>query len=263
MILGSATPSLESLQNARERRYTRYVLPDRPGEARHPRMNVIDLRRHAAESRPHRPHPAEHQATPGICRPGADLSEPSRLRRRRCSAPAAAGSHPARSAMHALTVHLRSQRLRCHHCGADQPMPLGCPRCAHEIKPVGQGTERVEDLLRDQFPGVSLVRLDRDSVRRKGEMQTILERVTAGEARILVGTQMLTKGHHFPDVTLVVIVNADQGLFSADFRASERLAQTIVQVAGRAGRRVTARRGAHSDRVSRASTAGEPSAERL
>ena len=115
-------------------------------------------------------------------------------------------------------------------------MPLGCPRCAHEIKPVGQGTERVEDLLRDQFPGVSLVRLDRDSVRRKGEMQTILERVTAGEARILVGTQMLTKGHHFPDVTLVVIVNADQGLFSADFRASERLAQTIVQVAGRAGR---------------------------
>ena len=115
-------------------------------------------------------------------------------------------------------------------------MPLGCPRCGHEIKPVGQGTERVEDLLRDQFPRVPLVRLDRDSVRRKGEMQTILARVTAGEARILIGTQMLTKGHHFPDVTLVVIVNADQGLFSADFRASERLAQTIVQVAGRAGR---------------------------
>jgi primosomal protein N' (replication factor Y) len=115
-------------------------------------------------------------------------------------------------------------------------MPLACPQCGHEVRPVGQGTERVEDLLRDRFPKVEMARLDRDAVRRKGDLQSILGRVTSGVARILVGTQMLAKGHHFPDVTLVVIVNADQGLFSADFRASERLAQTIVQVAGRAGR---------------------------
>ena len=235
VILGSATPSLESLQNARERRYTRYVLPDRPGEARHPRMNVIDLRRHAAES---------GLAGPTLQSIKRHLESAGQvliyLNRRGYAptlfCPGCGWIAPCTQCDARLTVHLRSQRLRCHHCGADQPMPLGCPRCAHEIKPVGQGTERVEDLLRDQFPGVSLARLDRDSVRRKGEMQTILERVTAGEARILVGTQMLTKGHHFPDVTLVVIVNADQGLFSADFRASERLAQTIVQVAGRAGR---------------------------
>ena len=115
-------------------------------------------------------------------------------------------------------------------------MPLGCPQCGHEVKPVGQGTERVEDYLRDQFPGVEVLRIDRDAVRRRGEMQALLARVASGQTRILLGTQMLAKGHDFPDVTLVVIVNADQGLFSADFRASERLAQTIVQVAGRAGR---------------------------
>ncbi len=235
VILGSATPSLESLQNARERRYTRYVLPDRPGEARHPRMSVIDLRQHAAESGLAGP------ALQSIKRHLESAGQVLIYLNRRGYAPTlfcpgCGWIAPCAQCDARLTVHLRSQRLRCHHCGADQPMPLACPRCAHEIKPVGQGTERVEDLLRDQFPRVSMVRLDRDSVRRKGEMQTILERVTAGEARILVGTQMLTKGHHFPDVTLVVIVNADQGLFSADFRASERLAQTIVQVAGRAGR---------------------------
>src|SRR5262245_34364979 len=235
VILGSATPSLESLQNARERRYTRYVLPERPGEARHPQMHLIDLRRHAAES---------GLAGPVLQSIKRHLESQGQvliyLNRRGYAptlfCPGCGWVAPCAQCDARLTVHLRSQRLRCHHCGADQPMPLGCPRCGHEIKPVGQGTERVEDLLGDQFPRVPLVRLDRDSVRRKGEMQTLLERVRAGEARILVGTQMLTKGHHFPDVTLVVIVNADQGLFSADFRASERLAQTIVQVAGRAGR---------------------------
>ena len=235
VILGSATPSLESLQNARERRYTRYVLPDRPGEARHPRMTLIDLRQHAATSGLAGP------ALQSIKRHLESAGQVLIYLNRRGYAPTlfcpgCGWIAPCVQCDARLTVHLRSQRLRCHHCGADQAMPLGCPRCGHEIKPVGQGTERVEDLLRDQFPCVPLVRLDRDSVRRKGEMQTILARVTAGEARILIGTQMLTKGHHFPDVTLVVIVNADQGLFSADFRASERLAQTIVQVAGRAGR---------------------------
>jgi primosomal protein N' (replication factor Y) len=111
-----------------------------------------------------------------------------------------------------------------------------CPNCAAPVKPVGQGTERIEETVERLFPDAPLARIDRDSIRRKGELETALARVDSNEIRILVGTQMLTKGHHFPNVTLVVVLNADQGLFSTDFRASERLAQTIVQVAGRAGR---------------------------
>jgi primosomal protein N' (replication factor Y) len=104
------------------------------------------------------------------------------------------------------------------------------------VKPVGQGTERIEETLAKIFPDVALARLDRDVVRKRGDMETAMARMHSGEARILVGTQMVTKGHHFPNVTLVIVLNADQGLFSTDFRAPERLAQTIIQVAGRAGR---------------------------
>lgn len=235
IILGSATPSLESLENARAGRYARLSLPERPGAARHPRVAVVDLRVHAA-----------HQglATPTLDSITRHLQADGQvlvyLNRRGYAStlfcPGCGWVAPCSACDARLTVHLRLQRLRCHHCGAQQPMPLACPQCGHEVKPVGQGTERVEDLLRDRFPNVEMARLDRDAVRRKGDLQSILGRVTSGVARILVGTQMLAKGHHFPDVTLVVIVNADQGLFSADFRASERLAQTIVQVAGRAGR---------------------------
>jgi primosomal protein N' (replication factor Y) len=135
-----------------------------------------------------------------------------------------------------MTVHLASGRLRCHHCGAEEAIPALCGSCTGPVKPVGQGTQRIEETLARLFPASPIVRLDRDAVRRKGEMQSAFDRVTSGEARILVGTQMLTKGHHFPEVTLVVVLDADQGLFSADYRAAERLAQTITQVAGRAGR---------------------------
>jgi primosomal protein N' (replication factor Y) len=235
VILGSATPSLESLENARAGRYARLELPERPGVARHPSVSVIDLRHHAVTS---------GLATPSLEAITRHLEAGGQVLvylNRRGYAPtlfcpgcgwiAPCGACDAR-----LTVHLRSQRLRCHHCGAYEPMPLACPQCGHEVKPVGQGTERVEDLLHDRFPDVELVRIDRDAVRRRGEIQALLARVASGQARILVGTQMLAKGHDFPDVTLVVIINADQGLFSADFRASERLAQTLVQVSGRAGR---------------------------
>jgi primosomal protein N' (replication factor Y) len=115
-------------------------------------------------------------------------------------------------------------------------MPFACPRCGNELAPVGEGTERVETTLRQIFPAAALVRIDRDVIRRRGDMEEALASVADGRARILLGTQMLTKGHDFPDVTLVVVLAADQGLFGADFRASERLAQQIVQVAGRAGR---------------------------
>jgi primosomal protein N' (replication factor Y) (superfamily II helicase) len=133
-------------------------------------------------------------------------------------------------------VHRSANRLRCHHCGADEPLPARCPQCGFAVKPVGQGTERIEEALEKMFPGVPVVRLDRDVVRRRGDLESAMKRMSSGEARILVGTQMVTKGHDFPNVTLVIVLNADQGLFSSDFRSPERLAQTLVQVAGRAGR---------------------------
>jgi primosomal protein N' (replication factor Y) len=135
-----------------------------------------------------------------------------------------------------MTLHRRADELRCHHCGARGPVPLICGECGQPLNPVGQGTERVEETLTRLYPDAPLARLDRDTAAARGAMEAVLERVHSGEARILVGTQMLTKGHHFPDVTLVVILDADQGLFASDYRATERLAQTITQVAGRAGR---------------------------
>jgi len=140
-----------------------------------------------------------------------------------------------------LTVHLSggaraSGMLACHHCGAEAPRPEHCPRCGYEVHPLGHGTERVEETLAEMFPGQAVERFDRDSLRAPKQLTDAIDRVHSGSARILVGTQMLTKGHHFPDVTLVGVLNADQSLFSTDFRAAERLAQTIVQVAGRAGR---------------------------
>jgi primosomal protein N' (replication factor Y) len=136
-----------------------------------------------------------------------------------------------------MTWHAGSRLLRCHHCGAEQPIPSHCGECDSErLEPLGQGTERIEQTLEETFPGVQIERIDRDSTRRKGALESSLERAHSGESRILVGTQMLAKGHDFPGVTLVGILDCDQGLFSADFRAAERMAQLITQVAGRAGR---------------------------
>src|SRR5260221_4880791 len=135
-----------------------------------------------------------------------------------------------------MPLHRRARQLRCHHCGAHSPVPAICGSCGQALNPVGQGTERVEEKLVRRFPDAPLARLDRDTAYARGAVESVLDRVHSGEARILVGTQMRTKGHHFPQVSLVVIVDADQGLFASDFRATERLAQTITQVAGRAGR---------------------------
>ena len=162
-----------------------------------------------------------------------------------------------------LTVHLGAGRLRCHHCGADEALPERCPVCGFAVKPVGQGTERIEETLGTLFPGVPVARLDRDVVRRRGDLEEVVARMASGSARILVGTQMVTKGHDFPNITLVVVLNADQGLFSSDFRAPERLAQTIVQVAGRRRTRPQARRSAHTERISRSPAARESPAGRL
>jgi primosomal protein N' (replication factor Y) len=135
-----------------------------------------------------------------------------------------------------MTVHARDRQLRCHHCGASRPLDTSCGECGSDVRPIGAGTERLEEALRGRFPGKTVTRIDSDSVQKKGAMHAALDAARGGDADILVGTQMLSKGHHFPQLTLVGVVNADQGLFGTDFRSDERLAQSIVQVAGRAGR---------------------------
>ena len=235
VVLGSATPSLESLQNALAGRYTRLSLPRRAAHAQPPRLRLIDLRCESVHAG------LSSTAVGAIERHLADSGQVLVYINRRGYAPTLACTAcgwvaPCTDCDARMTVHLAAGRLRCHHCGADRPLPTQCPQCGYAVRPVGQGTERVEGSLAETFAGVPIARLDRDVVRHAAELEAVVDRVASGEARILVGTQMVTKGHDFPNVTLVVVLNADHGLFSTDFRAAERLAQTIVQVAGRAGR---------------------------
>ncbi|MHA6497909.1 helicase-related protein, partial [Escherichia coli] len=135
------------------------------------------------------------------------------------------------------TLHQAQQHLRCHHCDSQRPVPRQCPSCGStHLVPVGLGTEQLEQTLAPLFPGVPISRIDRDTTSRKGALEQQLAEVHRGGARILIGTQMLAKGHHFPDVTLVALLDVDGALFSADFRSAERFAQLYTQVAGRAGR---------------------------
>ena len=235
IVLGSATPALETLNNVNTNRYVRLTLPRRADQAAPPQMAFIDLRAHATHA---------GISTPAVQAIERHIKEDGQvlvfLNRRGYSptllCTACGWVAPCTECDARLTVHMSAGRLRCHHCGADGPLPTRCPVCGFAVKPVGQGTERIEETMAALFPNVPLVRLDRDVVRKRGDMEEAMRRMASGEARILVGTQMVTKGHDFPNVTLVVVLNADQGLFSTDFRAPERLAQTIVQVAGRAGR---------------------------
>ena len=235
IVLGSATPSLESLLRVERNPHDRLLLPRRAGNAQPPRVQLVDLRKHGAQ---------QGLATPTLFAIERHLAAQSQVLlylNRRGYAPVLFCPHCGWSAAclrcdARLTVHRNAHKLVCHHCGAEQTPVDVCPSCSAQVKPVGQGTERIEETLANLFPNAPLARIDRDSMRRKGELEATLERVQRGDIRLLVGTQMLTKGHHFPTVTLVVVLNADQDLFSSDFRASERLAQSIVQVAGRAGR---------------------------
>jgi primosomal protein N' (replication factor Y) len=235
IVLGSATPALESLHNVQNGRYVKLVLPRRATQAVPPKTALVDLRVNAVEGG------ISTLAVQAVERHLKDNGQVLIFLNRRGYAPtllctACGWVAPCTDCDARLTVHRTADRLRCHHCGADGPLPSRCPQCGFAVKPVGQGTERIEETLGKIFPNVPLARLDRDVVRKRGDMETAMARMHSGEARILVGTQMVTKGHHFPNVTLVVVLNADQGLFSTDFRAPERLAQTIIQVAGRAGR---------------------------
>lgn len=235
VVLGSATPSLETLQRCRDGAYRLVQLPSRAGKAVPPMMRLIDLRK--------------HDAYEGLSQPVIDAIEKTIARdgqvliflNRRGFAPTLICSGCGNVAEctrcdSRMTVHAASNMLKCHHCGAQRGLDAVCTDCGSPCRPLGHGTERLEDALRSRFPGEVITRIDSDSTRLKGTMTRALAMATSGETRILVGTQMLSKGHHFPNLTLVVVINADQGLFSTDFRGGERLAQSLIQVGGRAGR---------------------------
>ncbi|MCX4026479.1 primosomal protein N' [Endozoicomonas sp. SM1973] len=239
IVLGSATPALESLYNAAMGRYQKLELPDRAGDAKPPAINMLDLKGKPLSdglALDLQPLIASH-LTKGnqvlvfinrrgfaptlICHECGWLSDCSH-----CDA------H--------LTLHRYPPLLRCHHCGIEESIPTLCPQCQqNSLHPVGTGTERCEATLSQWFPETELVRIDRDTTQRKNAMQELLEKIHQEKPAILLGTQMLAKGHHFPKVSLVVVVDADSGLFSADFRGVEKLAQLLTQVAGRAGRAAT------------------------
>jgi primosomal protein N' (replication factor Y) len=225
-------PVVESLANAQPG-VTRLVA-ERTGRAGKPRVGVIDLRMHAARDGLSQP------ALAAIERHLGNGGQVLVFLNRRGYAPTlfcpgCAWLASCQSCDARLVVHLRRARLTCHHCGAEQAMPYGCPRCGPNCVRSARHRARRDD-ARAAVPSGAARSHRCDVIRRRGDIEEALASVTGGRARILLGTQMLTKGHDFPDVTLVVVLAADQGLFGADFRASERLAQQIVQVAGRAGR---------------------------
>ncbi len=241
IVLGSATPSLESWANATDTRtparYTLLTLKERAvTNARLPVVQRIDTRLEKLQD-----------GLSGVLL----LAIEKRLARgeqslvflnRRGYAPVltctACGwiSHCTRCAAN-LVLHLADQRLRCHHCGFEIRVPKTCPTCGNQdILPFGRGTQRIEEVLGERFPQARILRVDRDSAKSRKQWEVLVEQIHAGEADILVGTQMLAKGHDFPKLTLVGALGADAALFASDWRAPERLFAQLMQVAGRAGR---------------------------
>jgi len=236
VVLGSATPSLESLANADAGRYRLVLLPDRAGSAQQPDWKIEDLR---GQSLSEGLSPALLERIETTLEQGRQVLI---YRNRRGYAPVLTcnecGWHGECSECSAnLTWHRNPARLVCHHCGRTQALPRRCPDCgAPALQPVGAGTERLEAALQQRFPDIRVLRFDRDAVRGKDAFEHHLAQVDPDRPCILVGTQMLAKGHHLPGIALAVMLDADQLLYSSDFRAPERLAQTVVQVAGRSGR---------------------------
>ncbi|AAQ58799.1 primosomal protein N' [Chromobacterium violaceum] len=237
IVLGSATPSLETVANVEAGRYKRLTLSRRAhGAARLPEVRLVDTRR--------------KKLAEGLSEPVLEALQ-ARLARKEmslvfinrrgfapvvaCSACGWTSGCPHCSAK--LVVHLMERKLRCHHCGWEEPVPRACPDCGDpDIKPLGEGTQRLESALQRMLPDARVLRIDRDTTSRKDAWDEVYRKVHGGEVDILVGTQMLAKGHDFGTLSLVAALGADGGLYSADFRASERLFAQLMQVAGRAGR---------------------------
>ena len=236
VLLGSATPAMESLQNVANSRYQELKLTQRPGRAKLPTIKIMDVR----NSKMH-----------GAIAPELLSLIKERLQKRqqvllflnrRGYSPvlmchACGFISQCHQCAVCMTYHRPGNRLLCHHCGHTKALPEICPDCAaKQLFAVGHGTQRLYETLTELLPKAKILRIDRDNTRRKGVMQALLGDIHTGDADILIGTQMLAKGHHFPRVTLVGIIDADRGLFSIDYRAGERMAQNLVQVSGRAGR---------------------------
>jgi primosomal protein N' (replication factor Y) (superfamily II helicase) len=236
IVLGSATPSLESLYNAEQKRFQHLSLLSRAGNARLPDFEVLDVRKKTLD---------EGLSPSLLTAMHEHLNRGEQVMlflNRRGFAPvlmchACGWMAECKRCDTRMTYHKRQQRLHCHRCDAQKEVVTVCDKCREkELLPVGHGTERLEISLAKHFPLVSIARIDRDNTQRKGSMEKLLSGIQSGEHQILVGTQMLAKGHHFPNVTLVAIVGMDAGFFSSDFRALEHMGQLILQVSGRAGR---------------------------
>jgi primosomal protein N' (replication factor Y) len=236
ILLGSATPSLESLHNALQARYQLLTLHRRAGPASLPDIGVLDMKLQ----------PAEAGISAGLRqRIAATLAGNAQVLvflNRRGFAPLLRCGHcgwiaECQRCERSFTLHQQPAQLRCHHCDGQRALPRSCPQCrSHDLEAVGLGTERSADYLQACFPDYPVLRIDRDSTRSARKFSEAMDIVQSGVPCILVGTQMLAKGHHFPRVTLVAVLDADGGLFSADFRAQENFGQLLMQVAGRAGR---------------------------
>ena len=236
VVLGSATPSLETMRNVKTRKYSQQNLPARASGAKSPEIRFINLRHEPVFGAVSKTLLNEIAAT--LERNNQALL----FLNRRGYAPVilchSCGWYAECNHCSAkMAFHKDKRCLVCHHCDARKSLPNVCPDCAGaELVEVGHGTQRLDHTLAEHFPEARILRIDRDSTRRKGSMEKMIKEITTGDADILIGTQMLAKGHHFPRLTLAGIIDADAGLLSTDFRASERMAQLIVQVSGRAGR---------------------------
>ncbi|WGE68445.1 primosomal protein N' [Actinobacillus equuli subsp. haemolyticus] len=236
IILGSATPSLESVQNAQNGKFIELSLTARAGNAQQAKQQLIDLK--------------TQRITAGLsdrllAMMKQHLEQGNQVMlflNRRGFAPVLLCHEcgwicECDACEKPYTYHQKQKILRCHHCSSQRVIPRQCGHCGStNLITTGVGTEQLEQVLSEQFPTYQISRIDRDSTARKGALENHLNDIREGKSQILIGTQMLAKGHHFPNVTLVAIVNVDSALFSTDFRAEERLAQLYVQVAGRAGR---------------------------
>ncbi|KFN44081.1 primosomal protein N' [Arenimonas oryziterrae] len=235
VLLGSATPALESLHNVLAGRYTHLRLGKRAGDAKPPRVRVLDVRKRLLT------HGLSQDVFAAIAACLARGEQALVFKNRRGYAPAllchdCGWSATCKRCDTPMTVHAGGRTLICHHCGARAAKPPSCPDCASlSLQPQGFGTERLEEALATRFPDAPLIRVDRETTRHRDAIEKHL--ATLGDRPgILVGTQMLAKGHDLPRLTLVAVVGVDEGLYSADFRAGEKLAQLLIQVAGRAGR---------------------------
>jgi primosomal protein N' (replication factor Y) len=235
-ILGSATPSLESLLNARQGKYHYIKLTERAGKGTLPDIHLIDIKSRALEHGCSRPLIKQikkelqnnHQVIVFQNRRGYSPT----LLCNSCGWIALCPNCDAR-----LTLHSRPPQLHCHHCDHKERLTLNCKQCGHTpLSPLGTGTERIETGLAELFPETRIVRIDRDNIKKQQDMKQLITEINESDACILVGTQMLAKGHDFHKVTLVAVIDADSSLFSADFRAFEHSTQLLLQVAGRTGR---------------------------